>query len=489
VLTADRPHELRDVGAPQTIDQQRLYGEHAKWFFDLPEPELTLEHVRLVRVVAARAVATAAAEPAGPVHLNWPLREPLLPSTTTLREPAAWGVRPDGSPYVRISTGRLAPSSDLTARLAHDLADIGEGLIVCGPQDDPLLPASVGALAERLGYPILADPLSGVRAGSHNRSLVVDAYDAFLKDMPTVERLRPRVIVRLGALPTSKPLHQYLQRFSGARQILVDASGWRDPFGVASDVVHVDPRVLCDALLQTLGAGQSSSPDWSSQWLAVDVATRQAIERHVSGLDELFEGKVFPEVLRLVAPNTTLFVGNSMPVRDLDTFMPSSSVPLRCLSNRGANGIDGVVSSALGASAAGAGPVVLVIGDVSFYHDLNGLLAARKHGLDLLVVLVNNDGGGIFSFLSQGELPTDRFEQLFGTPHGLDFRPFVEGYGGHFTRVDDWSAFASAVSDGLSHGGLQVVEIPSQRDRNVVLHREVGRVVADALAAVPAAVG
>ena len=155
--------------------------------------------------------------------------------------------------------------------------------------------------------------------------------------------------------------------------------------------------------------------------------------------------------------------------------------------NRGANGIDGVVSSALGASAAGTGPVVLVIGDISFYHDLNGLLAARKHELDLLVVLINNDGGGIFSFLPQADVPAAEFELLFGTPHGLDFRPFVEGYGGRLTRAEDWAGFAAAVQDGLARGGLQVVEVPTERARNVVLHRDVWRVVAAALAPVPVA--
>jgi 2-succinyl-5-enolpyruvyl-6-hydroxy-3-cyclohexene-1-carboxylate synthase len=201
----------------------------------------------------------------------------------------------------------------------------------------------------------------------------------------------------------------------------------------------------------------------------------------------LFEGAVFPRLAALLPEAATLYVGNSMPVRDLDTFLPSSARRGRFLSNRGANGIDGVVSSALGASAAhDAGPVVLVIGDISFYHDLNGLLAARRHRLDLLVVLINNDGGGIFSFLPQAEHPA-HFEELFGTPHGLDFRPFVEGYGGRFVRVTDWPEFASSVQAGLKHGGLQVVEVPTERQRNVEQHRHVWRVVADALA--PAVVG
>jgi 2-succinyl-5-enolpyruvyl-6-hydroxy-3-cyclohexene-1-carboxylate synthase len=247
-------------------------------------------------------------------------------------------------------------------------------------------------------------------------------------------------------------------------------------------VLHVDPVLLCDALASALPASGSSDPDWAATWLVANTTARGAISEHLATVQELFEGKVFSSLPELLPRGTLLYAGNSMPVRDLDTFLPTSPQALRCLSNRGANGIDGVVSSALGASAAGAGPAVLVIGDVSFYHDLNGLLAARKHALDLLVVLINNDGGGIFSFLPQADASSVDFELLFGTPHGLDFRPFVEGYGGRFTRVVDWPGFASAVTDGLARGGLQVVEVPTERARNVVLHREVWRVVAEALA-------
>jgi 2-succinyl-5-enolpyruvyl-6-hydroxy-3-cyclohexene-1-carboxylate synthase len=201
---------------------------------------------------------------------------------------------------------------------------------------------------------------------------------------------------------------------------------------------------------------------------------------------ELSEGKVFAVLGDILPEGAIVFAGNSMPVRDMDTFLPQASSRLRCLSNRGANGIDGVVSSALGASAAGAGPVVLVIGDISFYHDLNGLLAAVKHGLDLLVVLVNNDGGGIFSFLPQAEsaqvdVDADEFELLFGTPHALNFGALVDGFGGHFTRVDDWSSFSSAIANGLQWGGLRVVEVPTDRRHNVKQHRAVWRAVAEAL--------
>jgi len=481
VLTADRPHELRDCGAPQTIDQLRLYGEHVKWFFDLPElePAEATEQVRLMRTIAARAVSSAVAEPAGPVHLNWPFREPLLPTPYPKQNTG------DSRPYVEVHTGHLSPSEALIDSLSRDLAVTRRGVIVCGPQDDPQLPTAVARLAQRLGYPILADPLSGARSGAHDRSLVVDAYDAFLRDAATVEGLEPEVILRLGAMPTSKPLLQYLQRYASTRHLLVDAGGWRDPTGLASDVLHVDPRLLCDALSSSLPDGRINNGDWAATFSRVNSTARRAISEHLATMDELFEGKVFLSLPALLPEGTVVYAGNSMPVRDLDTFLPTASQTLRCLSNRGANGIDGVVSSALGASAAGVGRVVLVIGDISFYHDLNGLLAARGHDLDLLVVLINNDGGGIFSFLPQAETNSADFELLFGTPHGLDFRPFVEGYGGRFTRAEDWPGFASAITHGLARGGLQVVEVPSERARNVVLHRDVWLVVSQALARVP----
>ncbi len=477
VLTADRPHELRDVGAAQTIDQLRLYGGHVKWFFDLPEPEATPELVRHARTVAARAVAVAMDEPRGPVHLNWPLREPLVPESP--QEAGVWGARAEDTAYVTVTAGRRAPTDGMLERLAAEIGGIERGLIVCGPQDDAEFPAAVARLANVTAWPILADPLSGVRFGQHDRSLVLDAYDATLRLADDVSA--PEIVVRFGALPTSKPVVQFLQRHAGARQIVVDGGGgWREPTSLASDMVHVDGRLLCLALSDLLPARPHG--DWTTHWLSRDRATRHAVAEHITGLDELFEGAVFPELAPLLPEGATLYVGNSMPVRDLDAFLAGSECAWRVLSNRGANGIDGVVSSALGASAATAAPTVLVIGDISFYHDLNGLLAVRRHDLDLLVVLINNDGGGIFSFLPQAE-HAEHFEELFGTPHGLDFRPFVEGHGGQFERIASWTEFRTAARDALRRGGgLHVIEVPTERARNVELHRDAWRAVSIALA-------
>ncbi|MBI2246615.1 MAG: 2-succinyl-5-enolpyruvyl-6-hydroxy-3-cyclohexene-1-carboxylic-acid synthase, partial [Armatimonadetes bacterium] len=458
VLTADRPRESRDCGTAQTIDQVRLYGEHVKWFVDLAAPEATDAMLRYARTTACQAVTAALQGPAGPVHLNVPLREPLVPVAVPgellpeeRRTASGRAGRAGGRPYAAAARSLLAPEEDMLRNLARDLAETSRGVIVCGPHDDPALAPSVCALAAVLGYPVLADPLSQVRCGPHNRSQIIDGYDAMLRVDALDATLAPDLILRIGGTPASKPLLQYLQRHDRAHQVIVDeGGGWNDPTRVAAEFVHVDPRRLCDALLPALGPGvrDASASAWLATWQRLNRQARQAMARRLGRIDEPFEGKVFAELAALLPDGSTLYVGNSMPVRDLDTFFPSTSRAIRFLGNRGASGIDGLVSAALGAAAAETGPVVLVLGDLAFYHDMNGLLAARRHGLQATIVLLHNDGGGIFSFLPQADDP-EHFEELFGAPHGLNFRLAAEMYGLAYRSVECWEEFRAAVQQSL----------------------------------------
>lgn len=484
VLTADRPHELRDCGAPQAIDQVRLFGTHLRWFVDLPEPEATPELLRYLRMVACRAVATAGGQPAGPVQINCPYREPLGPAPAV--EMAGGDQVRDEHPPVVVRAGLRAPTPDQIGALTSVLQGVQRGLIVCGPQDDPALPDVLVRLAEILGFPILADPLSGLRCGRHDRAQVLARYDAFLRDEGFAARVAPEVVLRIGASPTSKALALYLQRHGRCRQVLVDGdAGWQDPSHLATDVVHLDARLLGEALVSRLGrlrpAADAKRDAWLAAWRSADQIARHTIEARLGILDELFEGKVFAELADLMPDGSTLYAGNSMPVRDLDSFFPGCDRSVRLLANRGASGIDGVVSSALGASAAGADPLILAIGDISFYHDSNGLLAARQHGLNATIVLLNNDGGGIFSFLPQAA-EAQHFETLFGTPHGLDFRSVAETYGVGFSRVTSWDAFRRAVRDGVEADGVSIVEVRTERSRNLMLHRQIWQDVSATLA-------
>lgn len=475
VLTADRPPELRDFGAAQTIDQVRLYGGYAKWFVDMPVPELDAELLRHARSVASRAVATAFAGPSGPVHLNFPFREPLLPAEDIAPSllKSIDQSRSHDLPYVSVGTGPRMLDSVRIATLGTELSIKARGIIVCGPQDDPRFGRSVSRLAEALGYPVLADPLSQVRCGAHDLSLVVDSYDAFLRDEAIVKQFEPEVVIRFGAIPTSKPLLLFLKRFQDARHVLVDGDGgWRDPLLLTSDVVHADPVRFCDEL--SAAVMRPGSTGWSDSWRTIGRETRAAIADALAVEPDPFEGRVFAELAELLTDGGTLVSGNSMPVRDLDAFWPSNGRAVRFVSNRGANGIDGVVSRALGHAAVDDGPLVLVIGDLSFYHDLNGLLAAKKYGLRATIVVLNNDGGGIFSFLPQAaQVDAETFEALFGTPTGIDTEQAARLYGASFSRPANWSEFRKSIAGGLANDGLTVVEVVTERARNVAQHRAV----------------
>src|SRR6266849_1537297 len=499
VLTADRPHELRDNGAPQSIDQNRLYGTYVKWFVEVALPEATNAALRYIRTIAVRAVALTQAIPAGPVHLNLPFREPLTPEPipdqplpqVTQRDLVAWQGRSNNAPYVEVRNALPdAPTATTVAYMMDLVHRARRGLIIVGPNDDPPLAEPLARLAQHLGYPILADPLSQLRCGDHDQSMVISSYDAFLRIDSFIESAQPELVLRFGAMPTSKPVLLYLKRYASCPLAVIDGhGGWEEPTQLASELIHADPIALCQGLLNILeqpgenGEKQPSiSQEWITMWQDADRVTRQTIQAAIQDFKEFFEGRVFTELANLVLDGITLYAGNSMPVRDLDTFFWSTRERIRIMGNRGANGIDGVVSSALGASA-GAGqnrPTILVLGDLSFFHDLNGLLAARLYGLNLTIVLINNDGGGIFSFLPQAAYP-EHFEQLFGTPTGLDFRLAVQMYGGQYQRVESWEQFRKLVGRGLNTGGLHVIEVPTERASNVKMHRQLWEVVGKAL--------
>jgi 2-succinyl-5-enolpyruvyl-6-hydroxy-3-cyclohexene-1-carboxylate synthase len=290
--------------------------------------------------------------------------------------------------------------------------------------------------------------------------------------------------MRFGAIPTSKSLLLYQKQYASCPQTVIDGNAsWEEPTQLASEVIHADPVSLCRTLLPSLVDVPERDTQWIAKWQRTEQLTREALQSAIQDFRQLFEGRVFTELAALLPQETTLYVGNSMPVRDLDTFFWKGASKIQIMGNRGANGIDGMISSALGASAAHKGsPTVLVIGDLSFFHDLNGLLAARLHQLDLTVVLINNDGGGIFSFLPQASYP-EHFEQLFGTPTRLDFAPVVQMYGGSFQRITNWQEFRSAINESIAARGLHVIELPTGRESNVQMHRQLWQAVRNALAA------
>ena len=479
VLTADRPPELRDVGAAQTIDQNRLYGAHAKWFVEVALPEPGPGMKRYVRTLASRAVAVATVSPAGPVHLNFPFREPLVPSAAGAGQDVE--ARTDGAPWVRVAHAERTLDSASVKLLADRIANASKPIIVCGPQRDRSLGKSVTRLAAKIGAPVLADPLSQVRWGAHARDAIIDRYDAVLRHDRTATALAPDLIVRIGGTPTSKALIQFIEKHAAASLVVIAESQWPDPSHLAEEMVRADSRAACDQLANAVKSSRSDET-WIDRWKEADRIARSALEQHACTVSDAFEGAALADVAAILPEGAALFVSSSMPVRDLDAFAAGDSRSIHVMANRGANGIDGVVSTALGAAAAKApdSPLVLVIGDLALYHDMNGLLAAKLYRIDATIVVINNDGGGIFSFLPQAQHPS-HFEMLFGTPHGLEFEPVAELYGAHYEQVRDSASLRRAVATSIARGGLNIVEMRTERARNVELHREAWAQVAAGL--------
>lgn len=496
VLTADRPVELRDRGAPQTIDQLGLYGRHAKWWTELPVPDAAPETLAHVRSVAGRAVATAEGGPAGPVHVNAPFREPLTPAGPLGR----WPDLP-GAPFTRTLSGHRRLSTDDVDALAARIGAAPRGLIIAGPLEGQRPADSIARLARAAGYPILADPLSGLRGDPHDRSHVVVRADQLARPGRWIDAHEPELVIRFGATPTSKALLHLLQR-AAPELVAVDGDGgWREAAIIPATFIHADAGATADDLVTALTErGEPRDPAWLAAWRAADDAADRAMTGWLAALDEPFEGAPFavlPGVLRAGSRRgAILWAGNSMPVRDLDGWLPRTDLSIEPHANRGANGIDGVVSTAIGSAMAAARdgddrPVVLVVGDVSFLHDLGALVTARLTGASLTVVVVANDGGGIFSFLPQAVtedpdvgLPAN-YERLFGTPHGIDIGALVRG-AGHRHVAADGRSLPGALASAIGEPGLTVVELTTDRARNVELHRDVGAAVQRALAGVSA---
>ncbi|WP_462405699.1 2-succinyl-5-enolpyruvyl-6-hydroxy-3-cyclohexene-1-carboxylic-acid synthase [Gracilibacillus sp. Marseille-QA3620] len=467
VLTADRPHELREIGAPQAIDQLHLYGQHVKWFVEMSLPDSAVSMLHYARTVAARAAGTAALAPAGPVHINIPLREPLIPNLSEMKK---W-VR--ASEESRTSIDVRQGSAMLTAAQFADCLEVikqsKRGLIICGSIDQPGFDHAVFQLSRKTGFPIIADPLSQLRGCSEGSEEIIETYDTFLKDSSLFELLKPDLIIRFGSMPVSKPLLLFIKAMERVNHLVIDGGlGWREPTGMGTHMLYCDERAFCEQISAELEF--DFNLEWHSLWKDTEQAVKQQLN-YIHDETVIQEGKLFAKLNSLLPHGANLVVGNSMPIRNVDTFFYDSHKEIRIFANRGANGIDGTVSTALGIAASSDRPTVLTLGDLSFFHDMNGFLAAKMYGLNLLVLVINNDGGGIFSFLPQAEKER-HFEELFGTPHGLSFEHTAALYGARYVCPATWEEVDEALHSWSENPDFRIVEMKTNRQHDVDAYRE-----------------
>ncbi len=476
VCTADRPPELRDTGAGQTIDQTRLFGTAVRWFADPGPPEDREGAGTHWRSVAARAIGAATGPQPGPVHLNLPFREPLVPAGAPLVDAPG---RPDGRPWT-VEQHRSPGSTDGDVEAAVEFVSRAgvarQGVIVAGA-GTTASPSVVEQLASTLDWPVLADPLSGLRTGDDS----IASYDLLLRDERFVGSHRPEVVLQLGAAPTGRAVLTWLE--AAARRAVVANQGvWPDPARSAELVVRAAP----DPLLRRVAEHgiRVADESWRAGWVDAEHRARSAVDALVDTWDEPFEGRVARDVVATVPSDGSLVVASSMPVRDVEAFARPRS-GLRFLANRGANGIDGFVSTVLGVAAADpeGAPTVALLGDLCLLHDANGLVGANDRNLDATFVVLDNDGGGIFSFLAQASAPeaSRHFETLFGTPHGVDLVELAALHGLGASRVTRADDVVPALRGALADGGVRLVVVPSDRSQNVDRHRAVVDAVAAAL--------
>jgi 2-succinyl-5-enolpyruvyl-6-hydroxy-3-cyclohexene-1-carboxylate synthase len=461
-LTADRPPELRATGANQTIDQIKLFGDAVAWFCEVGTPEARPDAVRYWRSVAARAWTVAGGSPSGPVHLNVALRDPLVPVEDERGFPFPLDGRPGGRPWTEGRSPVGAPDEADVEWLSGAAEKIEKGVIVAGATDIESGP--VLEFAEATSWPLLAEPTSGLRAGPN----AVSTYDALLRVTAFAGAHRPDLVLRFGKPGLSKSTMAWLS--PETEQVIVDRDGaWLDPERSAARVITCDPAILCGDVAKAIPARSSSA--WSASWLGAERRARRAIDDVLNREQAPSEPRTARDLAALVEEGSILTVAASMPVRDLDWFMaPRTSI--RVFANRGANGIDGSVSTAVGAALGTGAPGYALLGDLALIHDSNGLLAGRDEGAGLVIVAINNQGGGIFSFLPQASYP-EHFERLFATPHGIDIGGLAAAFGCRHERIERAEDLASAIDAVREIGEIGMVEVPTERAANVALHQKV----------------
>jgi 2-succinyl-5-enolpyruvyl-6-hydroxy-3-cyclohexene-1-carboxylate synthase len=497
VLSADRPPELRGIGAGQTVDQIKVFGSSVRWFCEVGTHDADDAGLLHYRSVACRAVAAARGETRpGPVHLNLPWREPLAPvpvdGAVSATDALALEGR-DGRPLTAVTRIDLEPSAFLLEEVAGHIGDAIAGVIVAGRQLDPELREPLAHLARVSGFPILADPTSQLRCGPHDRSHVVAAYDLLLRDERFARSVVPDLVLRFGEMPTSKPLRSWLTA-SGASEIVVDPYGaWDEPTNRASAILRADPTELASGWAARLEKEPRGAPE---AWLAAERTAQAALtaalesdasdrdgDRTGGGLGPVGGGSITEPALhralgRADRDGDLVYTASSMPIRDQEAFHGASDADVLFLSNRGANGIDGLVSSGIGAAHASGRPTTIVTGDLGLLHDLGGLAALRGVSTPVRVVVIDNCGGGIFHFLPQERvLAGDEFEALLGTPRGIDAAKAAALFDLPHRRLESLAELPDALA-----AGTGLIEIKTDRTTNVASHRHLQERIQAALA-------
>ncbi len=477
VCTADRPPELRELGANQTINQNDLYHNHIRFFIDMGLPSPTKKRITKLKEQTHKAFNICSSESRGPVHLNFPFKKPFEPDQYTdevNRELLIFCKQKLTDKKKSIVKNKNRNSEKLINKIFSKLKTSEKGIIIVGPGNyDKIFLDRCVKLSKYLGYPILADGASQIRFGNkHNGNLIAN-FDGVLRSSHFSNSHQPDIILQFGRTITSKALEIYLGHCKALRYMINEFGDWFDPSNKAEAAIAYKPYQFCELILKKLSDENiyRKSNGWLNSFLEADKISSLVKKEVVEIAKFPNETRVINELLEIIPDGSQIMLSNSMPIRDFDYFASKTHKKIIVYNNRGASGIDGITSTALGALAANNKPTILLTGDLAFYYDMNGLLAAKKYSLPLIIVLINNNGGGIFEVLpisNYGKV----FNDFFIASHNLNFANFVKGYEGNYKQIKSWQAFRSAFSDALKSNNFSVLEIKTNAAESLKTRKE-----------------
>ncbi len=475
VCTADRPPELLNTGANQTINQNNLYKNHIRWFVDVGLPEPIPRRIRHIKAIAKRAVFESLVHSKGPVHLNFPFRKPFEPDDYTDEIyddviKTSELVLPDKKKLFEEAEINII-SEKWFKEVAGYLSKYKKGLIIAGPENyNERFPRNCQKLATILGYPILADGASQLRFGKHDKKNILFSFEGFLRSLFFNGQYKPEIIIQFGRTVTSKALELYLEKCTAIRFMINEYGDWFDPANRSNASFACKPYIFCEKMVEHFESKKmkrnsrpkNDPPPAENSWVKLfedaDKLSLKIKNKFISNSEFPNECRIIEELVNLLPENSNLMISNSMPIRDFDYFAPVTQKNITIFNNRGASGIDGITSTALGLGAVEKNPTILLIGDSAFYYDLNAMLAARKYKIPLIIVLINNNGGGIFEVLPVSKFGKV-FREFFIAPHDLDFSPFVKAFDGNYSLIKNWENFRIEFSKALKRKEFSVLEI------------------------------
>ncbi len=478
ICTADRPPELINSGANQTINQNNLYKNHIRWFIDVGLPVPTIPKLKQLKYAANKAVSISTVQSRGPVHLNFPFRKPFEPKfiTDEVNENVIYfaeNILPSKKKLFNEYDKDIS-NEKWFLKIFSYLIKHEKGLIIVGPGNyNPEFLKNCQALSKKLSYPILADGTSQFRFGNHSGENIISNFDAFLRSKTFSRKHQPDIIIQFGRTITSKGLDTFLENCNAARFMINEFGDWFDPANKSIASIACKPFKFCQKMIESIN-GQKiirTNNGWLKSFKIAEQETLNLKKQIIDQSKFPNESRIVNEIIESIPDDCQIMISNSMPVRDFDYFANNIKKKIVVFNNRGASGIDGITSTALGIAAANKRPTVLITGDLAFYYDLNGLLGAKKYSIPLVVVLINNNGGGIFEILPISSYG-DVFKKYFIAKHDLKFKKFVDAYDGNYKHIKSWNDFKNSFKSAFKFKNFTVLEIKTNAVDSLKLRRK-----------------